>query len=111
MAKTLQLRRGTTAQNDAFTGAVGEISVDTTKKTLRLHDGSTKGGKEIIGKSDLASLIDSSLSTTSTNAVQNKVVKSAVDTLTTSVNAKLNTADLNTALTELITEYGGTVPS
>ena len=55
--------------------------------------------------------VDSSLSTTSTNAVQNKVVKSAVDTLTTSVNAKLNTADLNTALTELITEYGGTVPS
>ncbi len=125
MAKTLQLRRGTTAQNDAFTGAVGELSVDTTKKTLRLHDGSTKGGKEIIGKSDLATVatsgsyndlsnkptIDSSLSTTSTNAVQNKVVKSAVDTLTTSVNAKLNTADLNTALTELITEYGGTVPS
>ena len=33
--------------------------------------------------------VDSSLSTTSTNAVQNKVVKSAVDTLTTSVNAKL----------------------
>ena len=41
------------------------------------------------GKIDLASLIDSSLSTTSTNAVQNKVVKSSIDTLTTSVNAKL----------------------
>ena len=33
--------------------------------------------------------VDSSLSTTSTNAVQNKVVKSSIDTLTTSVNAKL----------------------
>ena len=109
MAKTLQLRRGTTAQNDAFTGAVGELSVDTTKKTLRLHDGTTKGGKEIIGKSDLATVatsgsyadlsnkptVDSSLSTTSTNAVQNKVVKSSIDTLTTSVNAKLPLAGGN----------------
>ena len=39
--------------------------------------------------------VDSSLSTTSTNAVQNKVVKSAVDTLTTSVNAKLPLAGGN----------------
>lgn len=57
MAKTLQLRRGTTAQNDAFTGAVGELSVDTTKKTLRLHDGTTAGGKEIIGKADIATVV------------------------------------------------------
>lgn len=54
MAKTLQLRRGTTAENDAFTGSEGELTVDTTKKTLRLHDGSTAGGKEIVGASDLA---------------------------------------------------------
>lgn len=59
MAKVLQLRRGTTAQNDAFTGAVGEVTVDTTKKTLRLHDGSTAGGKEIVGKSDLATVATS----------------------------------------------------
>ena len=59
MSKVLQLRRGTTAQNDSFTGAVGEVTVDTTKKTLRLHDGSTAGGKEIIGKSDLATVATS----------------------------------------------------
>lgn len=59
MAKVLQLRRGTTAQNDVFTGAEGEITVDTTKKTLRLHDGSTAGGKEIIGSSDLATVAKS----------------------------------------------------
>lgn len=49
MAKVLQLRRGTTAQNDAFTGAEGEVTVDTEKKTLRLHDGATAGGTEIGG--------------------------------------------------------------
>ncbi len=56
MAKILQLHRGTTAQNDAYAGAVGEVTVDTTKKTLRLHDGATAGGKEIVGKSDLATV-------------------------------------------------------
>ena len=44
MPTALQLRRGTTSQNDSFTGAVGEISVDTTLDTLRVHDGSTAGG-------------------------------------------------------------------
>jgi len=44
MAKQLQLRRGTTVQNDAFTGAIGELTMDTDKKQLRLHDGATQGG-------------------------------------------------------------------
>src|SRR5210317_2390396 len=44
MPTILQLRRGTTAENDAYTGSVGEITVDTTLNTVRLHDGSTAGG-------------------------------------------------------------------
>lgn len=44
MAKQLQLRRGTTVQNDAFIGAIGELTMDTDKKQLRLHDGATLGG-------------------------------------------------------------------
>ena len=44
MAKQLQLRRGTTQANDLFTGANGEVTVDTTKHGLRVHDGSTQGG-------------------------------------------------------------------
>ena len=48
MPTVVQFRRGTTAQNDAFTGAVGEISVDTTKDTLRVHDGATAGGFELL---------------------------------------------------------------
>ena len=45
----LQLYRGTTAQNDAYTGLSGEVTVDTTLSKLRLHDGSTAGGVEIGG--------------------------------------------------------------
>lgn len=44
MATQLQLRRGTTAENNAFTGAIGEVTVDTDTNALRVHDGSTTGG-------------------------------------------------------------------
>jgi len=44
MATQVQFRRGTTTQNNAFTGAIGEITYDSEAKTLRLHDGSTAGG-------------------------------------------------------------------
>ena len=48
MPTQLQFRRGTTSQNNGFTGAVGEISVDTDTEALILHDGSTAGGIEIV---------------------------------------------------------------
>ena len=44
MPTTVQFRRGTTAQNNAFTGAVGEITVDTTDDRLVVHDGTNAGG-------------------------------------------------------------------
>ena len=44
MAKKLQLRRGTTSQHSSFTGAVGEVTVDTDKDVVVVHDGSTAGG-------------------------------------------------------------------
>jgi len=47
MARQVQLRRGTTAQNDKFTGAPGEVTVDTDRNTLRVHDGVTPGGTKL----------------------------------------------------------------
>ena len=44
MATELRLRGGTTAQHASFTGATKEITVDTTKNTVVVHDGSTAGG-------------------------------------------------------------------
>ena len=46
MPTQVQFRRGTTAQNNSFTGAAGEISIDTDKDALRVHDGTTQGGFE-----------------------------------------------------------------
>ena len=47
MSTQVQWKRGTTAQNNTYTGAIGEIVVDTTLKQLRLHDGVTQGGTTI----------------------------------------------------------------
>lgn len=45
MATTQVLRRrGTEAENDVFTGGNGEITIDTTNHSIRVHDGVTTGG-------------------------------------------------------------------
>lgn len=47
----VQLRRGTTAQHGSFTGAQGELTVDTDKNALVLHDGATAGGIQLAKES------------------------------------------------------------
>ena len=44
MAKRIQFRRGTTAQTSTFVGAPGEITVDTDKNVVVVHDGFKPGG-------------------------------------------------------------------
>lgn len=44
MATQVQFRRGTTTQHSTFTGAVGEVTVDTDKEVVVVHDGTTAGG-------------------------------------------------------------------
>ena len=47
MTRKLQILRGTTAQNNAYTGAVGELTMDTDRNEVRIHDGQTVGGIKI----------------------------------------------------------------
>ena len=67
MATRLQLRKGTTTEHSTFVGAEGEVTVDTTKRTLVLHDGVTAGGKPLptleSDKVPVAQLPDSTTST------------------------------------------------
>lgn len=44
MADQVQFRGGSTAQHSTFTGASREITVDTDKKVVVVHDGATAGG-------------------------------------------------------------------
>ena len=47
MATQVQFRRGTATQNNNFTGANGELSVNLSNYSIRLHDGVTAGGYEM----------------------------------------------------------------
>ena len=50
---TVQLRRGTAGEHSSFTGAAGEVTVNTTRNSMHIHDGSTAGGTETATKAAL----------------------------------------------------------
>ena len=87
MAKQLQLRKGTAAEHSTFTGANGEVTVDTTNKTLRVHDGTTVGGT-VLATVTGAVILNNTLTSTSTTqaltAAQGKVLKDSLNTAITS---------------------------
>lgn len=58
----VQFRRGTTTQNDAFTGAIAEITVDTTLDTIRVHDGVTAGGFASVNTTAVQTLTNKTIS-------------------------------------------------
>ena len=83
MAKQLQLRKGTATEHDTFTGANGEVTVDTTNKTLRVHDGTTAGGTQLAtltgglvpaAQLPLNNTLTSTSTTTALTAAQGKVL-------------------------------------
>lgn len=103
MAIQIQLRQGTTTEHDTFTGAVGEVTVDTTKDTLVVHDGVTVGGHPVAARANADGtislikkdgtsagtinadgLFNNTLTSTNTNqaltAAQGKVLKDLADT-------------------------------
>lgn len=49
MSTQLRFRRGSTAEHAAFTGALAEVTVNTTTKSLHVHDGTTPGGFPVTG--------------------------------------------------------------
>ena len=60
MAKLLKLRRGTTSQHNTFTGAEGEVTIDTTKDTAVVHDGSQAGGRPL-AREDMSNVSSASI--------------------------------------------------
>ena len=50
---TVQLRRGTSGEHSSFTGAAGEITVNTSNNSIHVHDGSTAGGVELATRAAL----------------------------------------------------------
>jgi hypothetical protein len=86
MSTQVQYRRGTGAQNDAFTGALAEITVDTTALTLRVHDGLTAGGSNIA----TVTYVNNAIGSLSANSITDGT--SSVAIVATNGNVRTNVA-------------------
>ena len=64
MAKLLKLRRGTTSQHSSFTGAEGEVTIDTDKDVVVVHDGSTAGGHPLVKFGDTVQVANNATAVT-----------------------------------------------
>ena len=58
MATQVQFRRGTTAEHSGFKGADGEVTVDTSLKTVVIHDALTNGGFPVLRQDGSNSQLD-----------------------------------------------------
>jgi hypothetical protein len=88
----LLFKRGNTAQNAAYTGINGEITVDTQAKTLRVHDGVTIGGN-IVTAGAMASYIptDPTITSIQANVAAANAAISAITGIDTSLLANAAT--------------------
>ena len=71
MSTQIQRRRGTTAEHSTFTGVEGELTVDTTKDTVVVHDGATTGGRPLLreDQANLPTSVTNGISVPSANNV------------------------------------------
>jgi hypothetical protein len=118
MPTQVQFRRGTTAQNNSFTGAAGELSINTSNSTIRVHDGSTAGGSElatVASTSDATNLTTGTLNSarlptsgvaaaTYGNATNiPSITVDALGRITSASNVAISATVANTNITGLIT--------
>ena len=97
MSRTvLQLRRGTQVQHSSFTGQVGEVTVDTTRKTLVVHDGVTVGGAALatLASPALTGTPTAPTASTGTNNTQLATTAFVANTLATIGSGPVNTDGL-----------------
>ena len=100
MSIQVQLRRGTDAQNSAFTGAVGELVYATDTKELFIHDGVTAGGTSVA-----ASVADDSITFAKIEEIADQTIlgnntggsSDILELTPTQVRAIINVADGATA--------------
>ena len=85
----------TTEKVKAYTGIPKQLVVDTSKWKIHLMDGSTPGGYEVAMVVDVTAGLAQKVDTV---------------TYTAGLAQKVDTSELETALKELIVEFGGQVP-
>jgi hypothetical protein len=89
MVQGVQFRRGTTAQHAVFTGQPGEITVDSDKKIVVVHDGSAVGGYETVGAGTTQRITNKDINSTALNA-------SGISTISSAKISSLNVTGIST---------------
>lgn len=79
----------------------GDVYVGSTSGTNKDEGSKKLATEEYVNNHSTTVTIDTELSTTSTNAIQNKAVKTAIDSLQTAVDSKVDTTALNYGLTQV----------
>lgn len=106
MAKQLQLRRGTTVQHNTFTGAVGEVTIDTDKDVVVVHDGATAGGfpsqKELVSGTNIKTVNSTTLLGSGNISVQ-PTLESGTNIKTINNASILGSGNLNVISAGMIT--------
>lgn len=105
MPTTVQFRRGTTAQNNSFTGSAGELSVNTSNNTIRVHDGSTAGGTELATRTGTLAQFGSTTSSQLAGIISDETGSGA---LVFATSPTLVTPDLGTPSAVVLTNATGT---
>ena len=96
MAIQIQLRQGSASEHSTFTGAVGEVTVDTTNKTLRVHDGATVGGFPLTSSGEVVDNLTTNVSNKPLSAKQGKVLNESKVSNPTKIPANANLNDYKT---------------
>jgi hypothetical protein len=110
MSYTLQFKRYSTVTLGSITGATGELIVDSTKKTITIHDGATAGGTPLATENYVSAQLVSystllNLTSTLTSYVTNANLTSTLTSYTTNANltSTLASYTLNATLTSVLT--------
>ena len=92
MPTQIQLRRGSTVQTSTFAGAAGEITVDTDKKVVVVHDGSSAGGVPLARGNHAQAAFDAANATSTGTTSAGSYANSAYSTANTAAT-NATTAD------------------
>lgn len=110
MAKQVIYRRGTTAEHADFVGANGEITVDTVKHVVVVHDGVTAGGWPVANTTSITSSINTLTSNAAAQASAITVLQANAATQANAIAAlQSNAATQQTSINDFILASNATV--
>lgn len=111
MALKVLLLRGSTAQNDTYTGPAGEVTIDVTTKSLRVHDGSTAGGSLVSGSAQVQGMIDSVSDRIDSTDADVLTVQGDISDIQSALGTKFDASQVGAAEGAASLDAGGKVPT